>query len=56
MGAAEPAVAIRHLRKTYGPVTAADDVSFTVAAAKVRITALTSSPRPVTTTCGPSSH
>ncbi len=35
MGGQEPAVSVRHLRKTYGPVIAVDDVSFTVAAGEI---------------------
>jgi ABC-2 type transport system ATP-binding protein len=35
MGEQEPAVSVRHLRKTYGPVAAVDDVSFTVAAGEI---------------------
>ncbi len=33
--AEEPAVSIRHLRKAYGPLAAADDVSFTVAEGEI---------------------
>ena len=35
MGEQESAVSVRHLRKTYGPVVAVDDVSFTVAAGEI---------------------
>ena len=35
MGGQEPAVSVRHLHKTYGPVIAVDDVSFTVAAGEI---------------------
>jgi ABC-2 type transport system ATP-binding protein len=30
MGKSRPAVGISHLRKAYGPVTAVDDISFSV--------------------------
>ncbi|HEX4254910.1 MAG TPA: ABC transporter ATP-binding protein [Streptosporangiaceae bacterium] len=35
MSGPEPAVSVRHLRKTYGTVAAVDDVSFTVAAGEI---------------------
>src|ERR1700753_3059232 len=35
MDGRQPAVSVRNLRKTYGPVVAVDDVSFTVAAGEV---------------------
>ena len=35
MGEQEPAVSVHHLRKTYGPVAAVDDVSFTVAGGEI---------------------
>jgi ABC-2 type transport system ATP-binding protein len=35
VGEQESAVSVRHLRKTYGPVVAVDDVSFTVAAGEI---------------------